>query len=146
MKFFCIPCSLTRSTWKPRFRTSRRFPSTWNVSFWNRPSSTPAVNSMNWRTKIMTGNVGLNYYVVDCLICMYIYWCIFTRGQFWPPGIVVACVCVCVSLCVNHLLVRAITRDPFKLGSTNLDHRCKRPRLWSLLFKGAIDLELQGQI
>ena len=22
--------------------------------------------------------------------------CIFTRGQFWPSGIVVACVCVCV--------------------------------------------------
>ena len=59
---------------------------------------------------------------------------IFTRGQFWPSGIVVACVCVSVSLCVNHLLVRAITRDPFKLGSPNLEHRCKRPWLRSLLF------------
>ena len=62
---------------------------------------------------------------------------VFTRGQFWPSGIVVACVCVCVCvcvclsvcLCVNHLLVRAITRDPFKLGSPNLDRRCKRPWL-----------------
>ena len=58
------------------------------------------------------------------------------------------CVCVCLSvcLCVNHLLVRAITRDPFKLGSPNLDRRCKRPWLRSLLFWGAIDLDLQGQI
>ena len=35
------------------------------------------------------------------------WWCkthIFTRGQFWPPGIVVACVCVCVyqSLACPH--------------------------------------------
>ena len=76
--------------------------------------------------------------------------CIFTRGQFWPSGIVVACVCVCVCvsvrMCVNHLLVRAITRDLFKLGSPNLDQRCKRPWLRSLLFWGAIDLDLQGQI
>ena len=58
------------------------------------------------------------------------------------------CVCVCVSvrMCVNHLLVRAITRDLFKLGSPNLDQRCKRPWLRSLLFWGAIDLDLQGQI
>ena len=64
------------------------------------------------------------------------FYIIFTRGQFWPSGIVVACVCVCVSLCVNHLLVHAITRDPFKLGSPNLDQRCKRPWLRSLLFIG----------
>ena len=71
-----------------------------------------------------------------------------TRGQFWPSGIVIACVCVCVRVCVcvNHLLVRAITWNPFKLGSPNLDQRCKRPWLRSLLFWGAIDLDLQGQI
>ena len=65
-----------------------------------------------------------------------------TRSQFWPSGIVVACVCVCVCVClsvcvcVNHLLVCAITRDPFKLGSPNLDHRCKRPWLRSLFIFG----------
>ena len=32
--------------------------------------------------------------------------------------------------------VRAITHHPFKLGSPNLDHRCKRPWLRSLLFLG----------
>ena len=60
-------------------------------------------------------------------------WCtfqvlaIFTRGQFWPSGIVVACVCLCVCVSVNHELVRAIIHQPFKLGSPNLDQRCKRP-------------------
>ena len=32
------------------------------------------------------------------------------------------------------MFVRAITYYPFKLGSPNLDHRCKRPWLRSLLF------------
>ena len=57
-----------------------------------------------------------------------------------------ACVCVCVCLSVNHQLVRAVTHQPFKLESPNLDQRCKRPWLRSLLFFGMIDLELQGQI
>ena len=55
-------------------------------------------------------------------------------------------VCVSVRPCVNHELVRAITHDPFQLGSPNLGHRCKRPWLRSLLFWGVIDLDLQGQI
>ena len=57
-----------------------------------------------------------------------------------------ASVCVSVRPCGNHLLVRTITHRPFKLGSLNLDHRCKRPWLRSLLFLGVIDLDLQGQI
>ena len=75
---------------------------------------------------------------------------IFTQGQFWPSGIVVACVCVCMCVCVcvsvNHELVRAIIHQPFKLGSPNLDQRCKRPWIRSLLFCGVIDSDLQGQI
>ena len=75
---------------------------------------------------------------------------IFTRGQFWPSGIVVACVCVSVCLCVcvsvNHELVRVIIHQPFKLGSPNLVQRSKTPWLRSLLFFGAIDLDLKGQI
>ena len=55
-------------------------------------------------------------------------------------------VCVCVCLSVNHQLVRAVTHQQFKLESPNLDHRCKRPWLRSLLFFEMIDLELQGQI
>ena len=54
------------------------------------------------------------------------------------------CVCVCVS--VNHAFVHAITHQPFKLGSLNLDQRCKRPWLRALLFCGKIDHDLQGQI
>ena len=55
------------------------------------------------------------------------------------------CVCVCVSPCVNHELVRAITHDPYQLGSPNYAHRCKRPRLRSLWLLGVIDHDLQGQ-
>ena len=55
-------------------------------------------------------------------------------------------VCVCVCVCINHLLVRTITRHLFKLGSPNLVQRSKTPWLSSLLFWGAIDLDLQGQI
>ena len=51
-----------------------------------------------------------------------------------------------VCVCGKRLLVRAITHHPFKLGSSNLDNRCKRPWLRSLLFCGVIDLDLQGQI
>ena len=45
-------------------------------------------------------------------------------------------VCPSVRPCGNHLLVRTITHHPFKLGSPNLDHRCKRPWWRSLLFWG----------
>ena len=46
------------------------------------------------------------------------------RGQFWPSGIVIACICVCVCVllvCANSELVCAITHHPFKLGPLNLD-------------------------
>ena len=35
--------------------------------------------------------------------------CLFTRGQFWPSGIVIACVCVCVRVCACQSL--ACPRD-----------------------------------
>ena len=73
---------------------------------------------------------------------------LFTRGQFWPSGIVIGCVCgsVCPCVCINHELVRTITHRSFKLGSPYLDQRCKIPWFRSLLFWGMIDLDLQGQI
>ena len=76
----------------------------------------------------------------------------FTRGQFWPSSIVIACVCVsvrvsaCLCVCINHLLVRTITHQPFTLESPNLDARRKTPWLRCLLFWGVIDFDLQGQI
>ena len=42
--------------------------------------------------------------------------------------------------CVNHLLVQLITHDPIKWESPNLDQRCKRHWLRSLLFCGIITL------
>ena len=56
------------------------------------------------------------------------------------------CVCMCVRVSVNHEFVRAITHQQFKLGSPNLDQRCKRPWLRALLFCGMIDRDLQGKI
>ena len=59
---------------------------------------------------------------------------------FLPEASLAIGYCRCERLsvrpCVNHLLVRAITQDPFKLGSPNLNHRCKRPWLRFLLFGG----------
>ena len=73
---------------------------------------------------------------------------VFTRCQFWPSGIVVACLCLCVRVrvCINHLLVRVITWDRLKLGSPNLHQRCETPWFRSLLYWEAIDLDFQGQI
>ena len=57
-----------------------------------------------------------------------------------------ASVCLCISPCVIHELVGVITHHPFQLGSPNLEQRCKRPWLRSLLFCGRINHDLQGQI
>ena len=43
-------------------------------------------------------------------------------------------------------LLCTITHHPFKLGSPNLDQRCKIPWSRSLLFEGAIVRDLQGQV
>ena len=57
----------------------------------------------------------------------------FTRGQFWPSGIVVACAFVCVPVCSKHELARTIT-CPFELESQNLDQKCKTLWIRSLFF------------
>ena len=62
------------------------------------------------------------------------------------PVCVCVCMCVCVRVSVNHKFVRAITHQPFKLESPNLDQQCKRPWLRALSFCGMIDRDLQGQI
>ena len=62
---------------------------------------------------------------------------------FWYCRCLRLCVYACVSLCVNHLLVCAIIRDLFKLGSPNLEQMCKTTWLKFLLFCGAINLDLQ---
>ena len=64
----------------------------------------------------------------------------FTRDQFWPSSIVVACVCVSVCPCINHGLVRAITHHSFKLASPNLEYMLKRPWLRTYGFWGSSTL------
>ena len=72
------------------------------------------------------------------------------KGPASPEASMAIGHCRCLRLfvrpCVNHLLVRAIPRDPFKLGSPHLNHECKRPWLRSLLFCGVTDFYLLCQI
>ena len=75
-------------------------------------------------------------------------------GPFYPRPVLAfgychclrVCVCVRVRVSVNHEFVRAITHQPFKLGSPKLDQICKRPWLRAPLFCGMIDHDLRGQI
>ena len=69
----------------------------------------------------------------------------FLPAEFWPLGIVVAWVCLSLCMCVNPKLVHTKTDHQYKLEPLNLVKRCKTPWLRSLLFWGAIDLDLQGE-
>ena len=108
---------------------------------------------------ICTRSVCYRHYNTSSLLGKTIRYAILGEAlDFYPRpvlafGIDIACVCVCVclSVCVcvsvsiTCLSAHAITRDPFKLGSPNLDQRYKRPWLRSQSFWGAIDLDLQGK-
>ena len=90
------------------------------------------------------------------IVCGLLYRCGGLLYRFYPRPVLAFGYCRCLRLsvsvrpsvrvCGNHVLVRAMTHHQFKLGSTNLDPRCKRPWLRSLLFCGTIDCDLQGQI
>ena len=54
-------------------------------------------------------------------------------------------VCACVHPCVNDL-IHVITHRLFKLGSLNLDQRCKPPWLRFILFCRAIDIDLKVKL
>ena len=41
---------------------------------------------------------------------------VFTRGQFWPSGIVIACVCVCVRVCVCQTVCQSLACPLDNLG------------------------------
>ena len=68
---------------------------------------------------------------------------IYPRPVFWPSGIVVACICVCVLLCVrvNPELMHKITCHLFELEPPNWDKRCKTRWVRSLLMLRLIDLD-----
>ena len=61
----------------------------------------PTNQNPNW----FTARFALVYIVIPTSstkeMCVYP---VFTRGQFWPSGIVVACVCVCVCVCLSVCL------------------------------------------
>ena len=77
-------------------------------------------------------------------------------GAFYPRPVLAFGYCRCLRMCVCPCVRQSqvCQRDnsstschqPFKLGSLNLDQRCKRPWLSALLFCGMIDRDLQGQI
>ena len=48
----------------------------------------------------LVGNPPLLSWFLSGWILEEFCWIVFTRGQFWPSGIVVACVCVCVCVCM----------------------------------------------
>ena len=78
------------------------------------------------------------------IYCLYIF---FTRGQLWPSGIVVTCVCVCVYVCVRQSSVCPDDNlSPPQATITKIGPEVQTPSLRSLLFLGFIDLNLQGQI
>ena len=71
------------------------------------------------------------------------------QTHFYPRPVLAFGYCRCLRLYVSPSVtkfVRAITHYTFKLGSPNLDQRCKRPWLRSILFCGRIDRDFQGQI
>ena len=77
----------------------------------------------------------------------------FTRGQFWPSDIVVACACVCVcvrlSVCVCLCQSFTCSRDnsgPVQARITKFGPKMQKTLLRSIIFCGLIDLDLQGQI
>ena len=72
--------------------------------------------------------------------------CFITLAQFCPSWIVIACVCVPVSACINDEFVRAVSWDPFSLWSSDVDQRCETAWLRSLLLLALIDLKLKGKI
>ena len=69
-----------------------------------------------------------------CVTC----W-VFTWGQFWPSGVVIAGTCLCVHVCVNPELVCTKTHHLFKLEPRNMDQRCKTH--WLRM----IDVDLHGE-
>ena len=74
---------------------------------------------------------------------------LFTRGQFWPSGIVIACVCVCA--CVYEAVCQSLACPRDNSGTVQARIAKFGPKMQKTLVNvsivlGAIDLDLQGQI
>ena len=81
-------------------------------------------------------------------LCQHLYSCALCSFYRRPVLAFGYCRCLCLPVISPSItkFVHAITHYPFKLGSPNLDQRCQRPWLRSLLFCWTIERDLQGQI
>ena len=116
------PARRRRRTW-PRKRKRRK-----NLK--SRPS---------WKGDEKESTVGWVMLIISISV-------IFIRGQFWSSDIVVACVCrcLCVSVCQSLVCLRD-NSGPVQARITKIWVKGAKLELRSLLFCGAIDLDLQGQ-
>ena len=76
-------------------------------------------SSVYFKSKLYTALIDFLTYIISTLVQGFAF---FTRGQYWPSGIVIAWVCVCVST----FFVRAITHLTFQLESSNLDQKIQQ--------------------
>ena len=67
------------------------------------------------------------------------YWFI-TRGQFWPSGIVIACVCVCVRVCVCQSVCQSLACPRDNLGPVQARIAKFGPKMQKTLVKVPIVL------
>ena len=89
----------------------------------------------NWRDlcrhrENWTGGGLLNTRKFQVLLILQMFYrtIFFTQGQFWPLGIVIDWVWLCVHVYVCPELVQAITCNLLKPVSPNMDQRYKTPR------------------
>ena len=64
----------------------------------------------------------------------------FTRGQFWPSGIVIACVCVCVRVCVCQSVCQSLACPRDNLGPVQARIAKFGPKMQKTLVKVPIVL------
>ena len=82
-----------------------------------------------WNRMFMYSLVIITFWCIQMTMSSYVVILVFTRGQFWPSGIVVACVCPCVRqswafLCDNSSQVRASIT---KFGPKNAKYFAQGP-------------------
>ena len=65
---------------------------------------------------------------------------IITRGQFWPSGIVIACVCVCVRVCVCQSVCQSLACPRDNLGPVQARIAKFGPKMQKTLVKVPIVL------
>ena len=99
------------------------------------PASTKLIGGVYW------------YHLVRLSVCPSV--CLshlFTRGQFWPSGIVVACVCVCVCLSVCLYVCQSLACPRDNSGPVQARIAKFGPKMQKTLVKVPIVLGGGGQL